>query len=62
MARKAARKVKSEGSAYTFPPMEAVERRIIHLTMKREGLLTESKGQGRDRKVVVYPPGHTEAA
>lgn len=62
MARKAAYRVRSEGSSYTFPPMEASERRIVHMTMKDEGLQTESRGQGNERKVVVFPPDHTEAA
>lgn len=58
MARKAAYKVKSENKPYTFPPMQAGERRIIHMTMKEEGLSTESRGRGDIKKVVVHPSSH----
>jgi len=57
-ARSAAVKVKSEGLKYTFHPMQPDDRRIIHMTIKEEGLTTESKGIGRSRSVVVYPPNH----
>ena len=58
MANKAIMTVKSSGADYTFPPMKADERRIIHMTVKKEGLLTESKGKGIEKKVVIYPPNH----
>ena len=39
-----------------FPPMPADERRIIHLELaKREDIVTESEGEGEDRKVIVKP-------
>ncbi|MDH3973986.1 MAG: Jag N-terminal domain-containing protein [Deltaproteobacteria bacterium] len=56
MARKAIYSVKKENRSYTFPPMPAGERRIIHMTVKEEGLMTESKGFGEEKKVVVLPP------
>jgi len=56
MARKAIYSVKKERRSYTFPPMPAGERRIIHITVKEEGLKTESRGFGEEKKVVVLPP------
>ena len=56
MARKATYSVKKDRRSYTFPPMPAGERRIIHMTVKEEGLKTESKGFGEEKKVVIYPP------
>ncbi len=56
IARSAAQKVKREGVKYTFHPMQSDERRIIHMTMKEEGLVTESKGSRNARSVVVFPP------
>lgn len=56
MARKAIYSVKKEKKSYTFPPMAASERRIIHMTVKEEGLQTESRGFGEEKKVVILPP------
>ncbi len=53
MARKAAQELKKGSSLYTFPPMHAGDRRIIHMTMKEEGFLTESRGRGEEKKVVA---------
>jgi predicted RNA-binding protein Jag len=53
MARKAAQELKNGSSLYTFPPMHAGDRRIIHMTMKEEGFLTESRGRGEEKKVVA---------
>lgn len=58
MARKAAHIVKSEKKNYSFPPMQAGERKIIHMTIKEEGLQTESRGVGEEKKVVVFAPGN----
>ena len=56
MAHKAIYSVKKEKKSYIFPPMPAGERRIIHMTVKEEGLKTESRGFGEEKKVVVLPP------
>ena len=53
MARKAAQELKKGSSLYTFPPMHAGDRRIIHMTMKEEGFITESRGRGEEKKVVA---------
>ncbi len=55
MASKAAHTVKTEKKNYSFPPMPASERRIIHMTIKEEGLKTESRGSGEEKRVIVYP-------
>jgi len=54
MANLAATKVRSTGIAFTFEPMSANERRIIHLTLAdKDDLYTESIGEGSDRKLKV---------
>ncbi|NIT03691.1 KH domain-containing protein [Candidatus Saccharibacteria bacterium] len=42
----------------SFPAMSAYERRIIHIALSGEkGVRTESRGEGRERHVVVVPEG-----
>lgn len=42
----------------SFPSMPPFERRIVHLTLAEEqGVRTESRGEGRERHVVVIPEG-----
>ncbi len=54
MAQHAADRVRSTGADFMFGPMNANERRIIHLTLADSNdLLTESVGQGSDRKLRV---------
>jgi spoIIIJ-associated protein len=54
MARHAAERVRSSGVPFTFGPMNANERRIIHLTLaNEEGLFTESVGEGNARRLKV---------
>jgi spoIIIJ-associated protein len=54
MARHAAERVRSTGIAFTFGPMNANERRVIHLTLADdEGLNTESVGEGNARRLKV---------
>ncbi len=39
-----------------LPPMNPYERRIIHIALKdREGIKTESVGEGPNRKVIIRP-------
>ncbi len=52
----AAEKVMKTGVPYTFAPMSARERRIVHLALRdHPELKTESSGEGMRRSVVVYP-------
>ena len=54
MARHAAERVRSTGVPFTFGPMNASERRVIHVTLADdEGLHTESVGEGNARRLKV---------
>ena len=54
MANLAANRVRETGIAFTFEPMNANERRIIHLTLAESpDLFTESVGEGADRKLRI---------
>ncbi len=54
MANLAASRVRQTGTPFTFEPMSANERRIIHLTLaESEDLFTESIGEGSDRKLKI---------
>src|ERR1043165_6451518 len=56
MANLAANRVRQTGTPFTFEPMSANERRIIHLTLaESEDLYTESIGEGSDRKLKIGP-------
>jgi spoIIIJ-associated protein len=54
MARHAAERVRSTGVPFTFGPMDASERRVIHLSLAEESdLYTESVGEGAARRLKV---------
>ena len=54
MANFAANRVRQSGVPFTFEPMSANERRIIHLTLADSAdLSTESIGEGSDRKLRI---------
>lgn len=54
MARHAAGRVRATGMAFTFGPMNANERRVIHLSLAEdEDLHTESVGEGNARRLKV---------
>jgi len=56
MANHAANRVRKTGVPFTFEPMNANERRIIHLTLADSpDLFTESIGEGADRKLRIGP-------
>ncbi|HEY0367719.1 MAG TPA: R3H domain-containing nucleic acid-binding protein [Pyrinomonadaceae bacterium] len=56
MANLAANRVRQTGMPFTFEPMSANERRIIHLTLAESpDLFTESVGEGSDRKLRIGP-------
>ncbi len=55
-ARKAAARVRKTGFAVELDPMNAGERRVIHMTLADDpSVRSESSGEGRDRRVVVKP-------
>lgn len=54
MARFAAQNVRKSGNPFTFGKLNSTERRIIHLALQQEtDLLTESVGDGKDRRLKV---------
>jgi spoIIIJ-associated protein len=54
MALNAAKRVKFSGEAYALPFLSPAERRAIHLSLANDSeVITESEGEGRDRRVVV---------
>lgn len=54
MARHAAERVRSTSVPFTFGPMDASERRVIHLSLAEESdLHTESVGDGAARRLKV---------
>jgi len=54
MANHAASQVRTTGAAFTFEPMSANERRIIHLTLAEiEDVYTESIGERTERRLKV---------
>jgi len=54
MADHAARQVRATSSPFVFGPMDASERRVIHLSLAEEGdLVTESIGEGHARRLRV---------
>ena len=54
-AKKAAAKVLKTGRPFGFEPMNPYDRRIIHAAISQiEGVKSESKGEGANRRVMVY--------
>lgn len=64
LAQRIGAKVRKTGRSFAMEPMNPYERRIIHSAIsKLEGVRSESKGEGRDRRVVIYstaPDAQTE--
>src|SRR5437660_9303144 len=61
MARHAADRVRSTGLPFFFGPMNAGERRVIHLTLADEDdLFTESVGEGNARRLKVSQKNPTK--
>ena len=55
LAQRIGDKVRKTGRSFAMEPMNPYERRIIHSAIgKMEGVRSESKGEGRDRRVVIY--------
>ncbi len=69
-ARALAERVRSEGRPLTMPPLNAYERRVVHVALSGvPGIVTYSVGEGADRRLTVGPaprpgaggPGHDES-
>ncbi|MBN1483591.1 MAG: Jag N-terminal domain-containing protein [Chloroflexia bacterium] len=58
LAHRMAERVGQSGQPLKLEPMSAYERRIVHLALRdNEQVVTQSTGEGDDRKVVIYPAG-----
>jgi len=56
LAKELADKVSLEGKEHVLFPMTAFERRVIHTALsEREDVSTESRGEGKERRVVIKP-------
>ena len=63
LARRMGAKVARTGRSWAMDPMNPYERRIIHSTISgMEGVRSESRGEGADRRVVIYPTDPQAAA
>lgn len=61
IAEEAAKDVVETGEEKILPPMKASERRIIHLALQENHKIsTYSKGEGRDRRLVIAPRTNEE--
>lgn len=47
--------VKSSGEPMELKPMSAVDRRVVHKLAQDMGLISESIGEGRDRRIILKP-------
>ena len=55
LAQRIGAKVRKTGRSFAMEPLNPYERRIIHSAIgKMEGVRSESTGEGRDRRVVIY--------
>lgn len=55
-AKKTAQKVLRTGIAVELEPMNAAERRIVHMALaEKPGVMTESTDEGQNRRVVIKP-------
>ncbi|MFC1591137.1 RNA-binding cell elongation regulator Jag/EloR [Thermodesulfobacteriota bacterium] len=56
LAKRLSEKAKKRGAPVTTNPLSAADRRIIHMTLKKEsGITTWSKGDGNLKKVIIAP-------
>ncbi|HEX6987959.1 MAG TPA: RNA-binding cell elongation regulator Jag/EloR [Bacillota bacterium] len=63
LARRAAQRARRSGQSIALEPMNAAERRIVHLTVQRMGgVTTESRGEEPFRRVVIVPQAQRPAA
>jgi len=58
LARRIADRVSHSHQPITLEPMPPYERRVVHIALRDEPLVvTQSTGEGDNRKVVIYPAG-----
>jgi spoIIIJ-associated protein len=49
------KKVQDSGEPYELRPMNAADRRVVHRVAADAGLVSDSVGEGRDRRIVLKP-------
>jgi len=60
-ARSLAETVRREGRPHTMPPLNAYERRVVHLALTEvAGIVTYSVGEGAERRVTLAPAASGE--
>ena len=58
LANRVAKQVLANGKSRSLEPMNPYERRIIHTAVQEiEGVVSNSYGEGNNRRVVIYPEG-----
>lgn len=56
LARRVAEQVRTTGRPQSLDPMQAYDRRIIHMALREDDTVyTESSGEGEARKITVFP-------
>lgn len=56
LARRTASNVDESGQSLPLEPMSSFERRIVHMALAdHTGVVTESDGEGAERRVVIHP-------
>ena len=56
LAQEVAARVQESGAEEELKPMNPAERRIVHMTLRELGTVgSESRGEGKDRRIVVKP-------
>lgn len=58
MAMDASEEVKATGEPVSLPPhLNGEERRLVHEALRDQDVDTKSDGEGRDRRLTIYPKG-----
>jgi spoIIIJ-associated protein len=60
LARRLAAKVRQTGRVVTLNPMSPRDRRIVHITLKDEAVVTRSEGDGHYRRLLIIPQDHPQ--
>ena len=56
VARRASARVRKSGEDFEMEPMNAADRRIIHIALREDAfVMTESVGEGMDRRLIIKP-------
>ena len=56
VARRASARVRKSGEDFEMEPMNAADRRIIHIALREDAfVMTESVGEGMERRLIIKP-------